>query len=157
MSRQVGGRALRRRGQQGVTLLEVLISVLILGVGMLGIAAMQTTALRNSQSSFERSQAVTHSYAIIDAMRANRAAAVGGAYNLGMACKPPGAGSLAQNDLQAWITSMQAGMGGTGTTCGSVACDGALCSIVVQWDDSRATEGGAQGSTKQQLTTVVTL
>ena len=82
----------RRRTQRGVTLLEVMISVLILGVGILGIAAMQTTALRNSQSSFERSQAVMHSYAIIDAMRANRVAALAGAYNMAMACAAPGLG-----------------------------------------------------------------
>ena len=62
--------------QRGVGLIEVMVAVLILGVGLLGIAAMQTTALRNSQSSLERSQAVMQTYAILDAMRAKDAEAV---------------------------------------------------------------------------------
>ena len=45
-------------GQQGMSLLEVLIAVLVLAIGLLGIAALQATALRNSQSSLERNQAV---------------------------------------------------------------------------------------------------
>ena len=146
-----------KRSQQGVTLLEVLISVLILGIGMLGIAAMQTTALRNSQSSFERSQAVIHSYAIIDAMRANRAAALGGGYNVGMTCEAPDAGTLAQNDLREWVVSMQAGMGGGDTTCDSVNCDAGVCTVVVRWDDSRAADGAAQGDAEYEVTTVVNI
>ena len=152
--RTVGG---TQWSQRGVTLLEVLISVLILGVGMLGIAAMQTTALRNSQSSFERSQAVMHSYAIIDAMRANRIAALGGEYNIGMTCIAPAAGTLAQSDLRGWIVSMQTGMGGGDTTCGSVSCDGGVCTVVVQWDDSRATDGAVQGDEEHKVTTVVNI
>ncbi|MFL8092610.1 prepilin-type N-terminal cleavage/methylation domain-containing protein, partial [Xanthomonas vasicola] len=51
-------KTIKRKSMSGIGLIEVLISVVILGVGMLGIAAMQATALRNSQSSLERSQAV---------------------------------------------------------------------------------------------------
>lgn len=152
--RVIGG---SKRSQRGVTLLEVMISVLILGIGMLGIAAMQTTALRNSQSSFERSQAVMHSYAIIDAMRANRVAALAGEYNVGMTCIAPAAGTLSQNDLREWVISMQTGMGGGDTTCGSVNCDGGVCTVIVQWDDSRATDGAAQGDVEHKLTTVVNI
>ena len=41
-----------------MSLIEVLVAVLIMGIGLLGIAAMQTVALRNGQSSLERTQAV---------------------------------------------------------------------------------------------------
>ena len=51
-----------------MSLLEVLIAVLVLAIGLLGIAALQATALRNSQSSLERNQAVIASYTIADAM-----------------------------------------------------------------------------------------
>ncbi|MDP5152090.1 type IV pilus modification protein PilV, partial [Rheinheimera baltica] len=44
--------------QKGVTLLEVLIAMLVLGIGILGVAGLQTASLRNVQSSYERSQAV---------------------------------------------------------------------------------------------------
>ena len=159
------GNGCERRAQQGVSLLEVMISVLILGVGMLGIATMQTTALRNSQSSFERSQATIHSYAIIDAMRANRMAALAGEYNLTMTCNAPvSGGTLAETDLHEWIVSMKTAIGGSAvdtTTCGSIACDAGNCTVIVRWDDSRATDGAAtgpqQGDTNRQVTTVVSI
>ena len=46
-----------RRSQAGAGLIEVLVAVLVMGVGLLGIAAMQATALRNHQSALERTQA----------------------------------------------------------------------------------------------------
>jgi len=58
---------------RGVSLLEVLIAVLILAIGLLGVAALQASALRNSQSSLERSQAVIYTYTILDSMRSNTA------------------------------------------------------------------------------------
>ena len=60
------------RRQSGISLIEVMVSVLILSIGLLGIAAMQATALRNGQSSLERSQAVVQSYSILDTIRADR-------------------------------------------------------------------------------------
>src|SRR5690606_20270957 len=61
-----------RARQAGMSLVEVLVSVLILSIGLLGIAAMQATALRNGQSSLERSQAVVQTYSVLDAIRADR-------------------------------------------------------------------------------------
>jgi type IV pilus assembly protein PilV len=136
------------RAQRGAGLLEVMIAVLILGVGLLGIAAMQTTALRNSQSSMERSQAVVSAYAIFDAMRVNRAAALAGAYNVAMTCAVPAAtATLAQSDLNQWITAMKNSLGSgvatDTTTCGRIACANQVCQVEVQWDDSRATNNTA--------------
>ncbi|NOT89237.1 MAG: type IV pilus modification protein PilV [Lysobacter sp.] len=126
---------------RGVGLIEVLVAVLVLAIGLLGVAAMQATALRNSQSSLERSQGVMHVYTILDAMRANPNAARAGAYNMGMTCAVPGAGNLVANDKRAWIDILQQNLGAT--ACGQVACDGGLCTISVRWDDSRGTSGSA--------------
>ena len=60
-------------GAQGMSMIEVLVSVMVLGVGLLGIAAMQSIALRGGQGSLESSQAVMASNSTIEAMRANRA------------------------------------------------------------------------------------
>ena len=138
---------------RGAGLIEVLVAVLIMAIGLLGIAAMQATALRNSQSSLERSQAVVQTYSIVDAMRANREVALAGGYNMGMTCDPPGAGgSLVANDQANWITDLRSTMGST--ACGQVACDGTGdCTVTVQWNDSRA---GPQGDTGQVEQTVVT-
>ncbi len=134
-------RGLRAPGnQRGVGLLEVLIAVLIMGIGMLGIAAMQATALRNSQSSLERSQAVIQTYAILDAMRVNAPVARIGGYDLStMTCEYPSTGSLVANDLHHWIDDLHRSLGDN--ACGQIKCGSEQCSITVQWDDSRGTEG----------------
>ena len=74
---------------RGVGLVEVLVAVLVLAIGLLGIAALQATTLRNSQSSIERTQAVVQTYTILDAMRANLNVARGGGYNMALTCAPP--------------------------------------------------------------------
>lgn len=151
------------RYQRGAGLLEVLIAVLIMGIGLLGIAAMQTTALRNSQSSLERTQSVVQTYSILDAMRANRAGALAGAYNTnGLMCAAAAGGTLASNDLAAWITSLKTTMGvlGDNTTCGQIACQATgACTIRVQWDDSRASsdDGTGQSSQAREVVTLTTL
>lgn len=149
-----------RRGQVGAGLIEVLIAVLVMGVGLLGVAAMQTTALRNSSSALDRSQAVIQTYAILDAMRANRNEALAFEYNTALICAPPAGGSLAQNDRRLWIESLRATLGAGPATCGAIACTGSAigigidCAITVQWDDSRASNGpGTPGSAAQSVTT----
>lgn len=141
------------RTQRGVGLIEVMIAVLILGVGLLGIAAMQATALRNSQSSLERSQAVMQTYAILDAMRANVAVARIGGYNLSsMTCSQPDAGALAANDLRDWIGSLKSSL--NDSACGQINCGSLSCEISVQWDDSRA--GGSDDTNRGSDTHTIT-
>ncbi|MDQ2703147.1 MAG: type IV pilus modification protein PilV [Pseudomonadota bacterium] len=143
------------RTQHGVGLVEVMVAVAILAFGMLGIAALQATALRSSQSSLERSEAVMKTYAILDAMRANRDAAMIGAYNMGAisadyevtawACGRPDAGDLAANDRRQWVGaanepgSLKATLGAS--ACTAIRCLDAECIVAVRWDDSRATGG----------------
>ncbi|MCL6713997.1 type IV pilus modification protein PilV [Pseudoxanthomonas sp. z9] len=142
------------RLQYGASLIEVLVAVLIMGVGLLGIAAMQSTALRNSQSSLERSQAVIQTYAILDAMRANRAAAIAGAYDMERTCDAPTGASLVDYDRREWINSMEAAMGDA--ACGTINCPaGGTCTITVDWDDSRGT--AISGATTRSVTTTTLL
>jgi type IV pilus assembly protein PilV len=57
--------------QRGVSLMEVLVSVLVVSLGLLGAVALQATALRNNQGSYERTQTAILTQGIFDAMRAN--------------------------------------------------------------------------------------
>ena len=139
--------------QQGAGLIEVLVAVLVMAIGMLGIAAMQASALRNSQGSLQRSQAVVHTYAVLDAMRANLDAARNGEYDTGMQCDAVAGGSLAENDRAAWLDGLKRTLGDE--ACGAISCEavgGSVfreCEITVQWNDSRGTGGDAA----QQVTT----
>lgn len=135
----------------GVGLIEILIAIVILAFGLLGIAALQMTALRNSQSSLQRSQATVQTYAILDAMRANREAARIGDYNLTtMTCTAPDTGTLAMNDLANWIGSLKKTLGES--ACAMVVCGSVECEISVQWNDTRA-----RGESEQTVKTVTRL
>lgn len=57
---------------QGFSLIEVLVALAVLSIGLLGLAALQTTGLKFNHQSYERTQAVLQSYDIIDRIRANR-------------------------------------------------------------------------------------
>ena len=132
------------RHVRGVSLIEVMVSVLVLAVGMLGIAAMQSLALRGGQGSLESSQAVMATSSILESIRANRTQA--DSYNLAKACTTPTAvTTLADYDKKAWVAALKSTIGsGTAdtTTCGEITnCDDANatnCTITVYWDDSRA-------------------
>ena len=90
--------------QRGVGLIEVLIAVLVLSIGFLGIAALQTKSLANNNSAFMRTQASIAAYSMFDAMRADRAQALAGAYNgtvTAGAC-PTTSGTLAQTQRRNW-------------------------------------------------------
>jgi type IV pilus assembly protein PilV len=136
-----------RQRARGVGLIEVLVAILVLGIGMLGVAAMQAMTLRNSQGALERSQAVIQTYSILDSMRANRAQAIAGAYNLAsMTCTEPAAADLVTRDQNTWLTGLKDQLGDS--TCGQINCTAAgNCTITVQWDAERG------GGTNQQLQT----
>jgi type IV pilus assembly protein PilV len=153
-SSNCGGAARRARG---ASLIEVLIAVLILAIGLLGVAALQAAALRNSQSAFERTQAVVQTYAMLDAMRANSTAARANNYNKGKTCSAPAVpasgGTLVDTDWNNWMTSLHKNM--SASACGQVTCVASVCSITITWDDSRATAVGdtEAGDAARTLTT----
>ncbi|MDO9506078.1 MAG: type IV pilus modification protein PilV [Hydrogenophaga sp.] len=136
-----------KRHQRGVGLIEILVAVLILSLGLLGMAGLQANALKANQGSYTRSQAVMLSYYIFDAMRADRANAIGLAYNMAATCLPGAITTpdLAGNTRRDWLTSLRDNLGDANTTCGAIACDSdGNCTVSITWDDSRAAGGTAQ-------------
>jgi type IV pilus assembly protein PilV len=57
--------------KQGFTLLEVMISIAILAIGMLGIASLQMVSIEHNNAAYLRSQAITISQDIVERMRNN--------------------------------------------------------------------------------------
>lgn len=145
--------------QRGFTLIEVLVSGLILAIGLVGVAGLQAFALKNNQSSFMRSQATALAYDLADRMRSNVAGANAGSYVPSTAALVTGCsttsgctpGELAQHDLAEWnnavATYLPMGQGfvcvdstpGDGTDAADPQCDGAgtQFSIKIWWDDDR--------------------
>lgn len=66
MNKQISNR------QAGLGLIEVLVSLLVLTIGILGMVALQTKALQFNQESVYTSQALMMAYEMTDRMRANR-------------------------------------------------------------------------------------
>ena len=65
---------------QGFTLVELLVTVVILAIGLLGMAGLQTTGLSANQSAYHRSQATIAISDIIDRMRSNATGVTNDAY-----------------------------------------------------------------------------
>ncbi len=74
--------------QSGLTLLEVLIAVLVLAIGLLGIAGLQTSALSNNFVSYQYTQSAILAQSMLERMRANRQGVVDGDYNLAAGAAP---------------------------------------------------------------------
>lgn len=64
----------------GFTLIEILITLLILSIGLLGMASLQVHGLRSNQSAYLKSQASMLTYDMADRMRANAVRAIAGDY-----------------------------------------------------------------------------
>ena len=119
--------------QRGVGLVEVLVTVLVTSVGLLGIAALHLSSLRNNFDANSRSYASMLASDIADRMRGNRTAALNGDYNVGYGTVPSTAGTI-QDDVSAWRASLtQALPAGDGTITVDNATN--IATIVIRWDE----------------------
>lgn len=141
-----------RRQQAGVSLIEVLVSLLILGIGMLGAAALQMNALKFTDSSTASSQASFIAYDMMDRIRANP----DGNYALASLATAPTAGSLTSpvtQDLYDFSSNVKA-MGGT--TASSITVVGRVVTITIVWNDARAAGARAVDNTASTASTMQT-
>lgn len=130
---------------KGVGLIEVMVALLLVSVGFLAAAVLFARSLASNTSSMTRSLVVIETSSILDAMRADLAAARQGAYNttvVGNACPDAGA-SMASQQLRAWCQGLAAAAGPSAQTQGTVAClPSGDCTVTVVFDDSRADPSG---------------
>jgi type IV pilus assembly protein PilV len=56
---------------KGFTLIEILVAVLVMALGLLGLAGLQANGLKNTQLAYNRSQAIHLAQDIADRIRAN--------------------------------------------------------------------------------------
>ena len=65
----------------GFSMIEVLISIVVMSIGLLGLAGLQATGLRNNSGANLRSLATMQVYDMSDRMRANAAGVTAGLYD----------------------------------------------------------------------------
>lgn len=71
---------LRRTGSCGLSLIEVLVSLVIISVGLLGLIGMQARSMSGQKDSFDRKAAAELLAQLTERMRANHLAFMGNAY-----------------------------------------------------------------------------
>lgn len=126
----------KRKTQRGTTLIETMVALVVLSVGLLGIAALQMASLRNNRGAHFRSQAQVMAYDITDRMRANHETAELNAYVLAMGATPATTG-IAQTDLVQWKQTLSDTLPGG---VGQISRDGNMFLIRIQWTDSMGTQ-----------------
>lgn len=153
--------------QAGFSMVEVLVTIVIVSIGLLGMASLQLNSLRNNTSANDRSIATALGYDIIDRMRANSKAALDGSYATDLDTAPSdsvdclgtasncSASDLASHDLDYWKCSL--GKWNAETACtdthqiagplpngdGAIVINGNMVTVTVQWEDNRTEEAAA--------------
>jgi len=138
----------------GFTLLEVLVALLVLSIGLLGLAALQASGTRYVHGSYLRSQAVIQAYDMADRIRANLPGVQAGDYTdlsgipsthsdcTSSSCS---AAQMAQFDLWQWNTANAALLpAGAGTVTiaantGGCVVANCICTITVDWHEVEQT------------------
>ena len=153
----------------GFTLIEVAIAMLILSIGLLGVAGLHAKGMQATYQSQQRSVAMTQARDLIDRMRANLAGTRAGEYlntiptaapspdceSAGSTCD---ASQLAMSDLYNWddmnrrlLPSGQGSVACTDIDPGTPAVleSGSACLITLRWDGDKtgAAGTGCSGST----------
>lgn len=144
--------------QNGATLIEVLVSLVILAIGILGLFALQVSSLRSNQNAYLRTQATLLSYDIVERVRSNPAGFQSGNYNnpaaaLSNDCLASAgcnAAQMAWHDVAEWQAELALKLPmGSGTVCidstptdgtpAAPACDnnGTTYALKTWWDEDR--------------------
>lgn len=128
----------KRLTHHGFSLIEVLISMVIISIGLLGAMALQATSLREGQVSNYRDNATLRAQSVLDPIRANRANA--GNYTITLAASAPTGTSIVATDLQGFKNSaselLPSGNGSITVSAGT-----STATINLQWSESRVKSG----------------
>jgi type IV pilus assembly protein PilV len=129
----------RRHQARGITLIEVLVTMVLLGVGLLGLAGLQLRGMQVNQGSTFRSQAAILAEDLADRMRTDSATAAAHGYDASWKAGQPApstaatSAALLTTDWLYRLGSLPAGCAVVDTTTAAPATK-----ITITWDDTRA-------------------
>lgn len=132
-----------RKKLAGFTMIEVLVALVVLSLGLLGLASLQVATTKFNHAAYLRSQATRLAYSMADRMRANRSAALenaaysGVAYIADPACGGVAGATVAERDVSAWRNALACSLPAGN---GRIDFAGDMVTISVRWDDTRGEE-----------------
>lgn len=134
------GRILGISKNSGFTLIEVMVAILLLGIGLLGFALLQTMNVRFAQSANQRTQATNLAYDLLDQMRSNRSQAViytGASFTGGTvtSCSRPTGTVLISQNIARWQCQVRAALGDEASA--RVFYNDGVVRVVIGWNDQR--------------------
>lgn len=170
---------------RGFSLIEVMVAVLIISIGLLGIAKMQALALSNTGNSRLRALAAVESGSIASTMQADRGywstvpvvgtdltatltgptvtAASDGTLTTTQACTGLAANctvaEMAGYDLQTWATALNAVIPNETANVDCTlpsATDTVTCTVTIQWTENLVNSNSAQSVNATTKTTLQT-
>jgi type IV pilus assembly protein PilV len=131
--------SLNLKKESGLTLIESMVALLVISIGLLGIAALQINSLKQNSSAFWHSQAVLLAHDMADRVRANRIDAANyigidttNTYNQDCMGTPCDTDQMRLADATDWAAGLTLIPGGRGIIRAPVA--GQL-DVIVMWDD----------------------
>lgn len=127
----------RRRHQAGIGLLGAILLALAIAVAAIALSAYHAPR-KEDDGGLKRSIAVMGAATIIDALRADRSAALDGAFNLAPEATVDARRSGSAEALAAWRDQLVQLLGEGAS--GGVACNGPTCIVTVRWIDRQAQE-----------------
>ncbi|MET0661442.1 MAG: type IV pilus modification protein PilV [Steroidobacteraceae bacterium] len=134
--------------QRGVTLVEILVTVVLISVGLLGIAALQMASLRGNQEAHVRAQASVLAADILDRIRANSLSFRAGDYDVDYNGTGT-AGTRAGSDLTAWQAAIDRTLTGTATNAaGKIERVGSVATVTVRWYERASSFTGQSDGSK---------
>jgi type IV pilus assembly protein PilV len=140
---------MNKHTQSGFTLIEVLVALLVLAVGLLGMASLTVHSLQSNQGAYMRSQASVLAYDIAERMRFNHEGATAAttvytnATATAPSCGESGCTSAqqAQLDVSTWRAALASSMPGAEAAITRTANDDLWAyQITISWTDSGATD-----------------
>lgn len=140
----------RRSNQAGTSLIEMLIVMVIFAVGILGVAALQIVGNRGNSAAIQRTSATILAYDIFEAMRSNRTAASNGEYNFTSGSSIPTGSTVAQQDLNKWLTEIAARLPSGTASISNPAFnlgDAGIVTVTVTWDERRNKQTSSASTT----------
>lgn len=148
---------MKRKFELGTSLIEVLVTIVIMAIGLLGLANVQLHNLRNVSNSQFRTVATILAYDMEDRMRSNQTGVSAGNYDeidgteANLACSPCTTSQMAQQDAYDWNFLIKGSIEDGGLPPGAIGTvddNGTFHDINISWTEQNQSSTGSAAKVK---------